>query len=183
MCSAHTSLVHHNLRVSDGHRRCVVEHTLNVLFLPGLHSHQSPTPAYPHALTSDEPRNPLNRPLHVSLSSASGPPAPSAPGLPLFGTDLTLPSPLHLQLHVFTRLSFNEQGRITHHRDIWDIKDIIALFPGGTLSQWIASRLAAKSLSIASNLGAWVLGGAGTSKGSRASEEIDEDAARRTSSW
>lgn len=72
------------------------------------------------------------------------------------GIGVALPSPFHLQLRVFTRLSFNEQGRIIHHRDVWDMKDLVGLVPGGMLSQWVASRLAAQVLSAVSRLGAWV---------------------------
>ncbi|KAF8505875.1 hypothetical protein F5888DRAFT_480755 [Russula emetica] len=125
----------------DGHRRCIVEHTLNILLLPGLHAERSSlghmNAAHPYALT------------------AGGPQQPSLPTLTVPGIGVTLPSPLHLQLHVFTRLSFNEQGRIIHHRDVWDLKDLVGLIPGGMLSQWVASRLAARVLSTISRLGAW----------------------------
>jgi hypothetical protein len=53
-----------------------------------------------------------------------------------------------------TRLSFNEQGRVTHHRDFWDVKDVIGLVPGLTLAQWMGTRLAAKGLSFASRV--WI---------------------------
>ena len=49
-----------------------------------------------------------------------------------------------------TRLSFNEQGRITHHRDFWDVKDVLGLVPGVGLAQWISSRLVAQGLSMIS---------------------------------
>ncbi|KAI0307059.1 hypothetical protein B0F90DRAFT_1622030 [Multifurca ochricompacta] len=150
----------------DGHRRCIVEHTLNILLLPGLHSERylgHMNAAQPYALTSDVQRNSPNRSLHVSFSSVSGPWLPSLPSLPSLpaltvpGIGLSLPSPFHLQLHVFTRLSFNEQGRIIHHRDVWDLKDLIGLVPGGMLSQWVTSRLAARVLSTVSRFGAaWV---------------------------
>ena len=51
-----------------------------------------------------------------------------------------------------TRLSFNEQGLITHHRDIWDVKDVLGLVPGISLAQWIGSRLAAQSLTLAARI-------------------------------
>ncbi|KII94651.1 hypothetical protein PLICRDRAFT_127735, partial [Plicaturopsis crispa FD-325 SS-3] len=95
----------------DGHRRSVVEHTLNILLLPGIHSDR-----------------------HTLL---------------IPGTRIGVPSPLHLQLHIMTRLSFNEQGRITHHRDLWDVKDVLGLVPGVSLAQWITGRLAASGLSFA----------------------------------
>ncbi|KAI0268146.1 hypothetical protein BC834DRAFT_968364 [Gloeopeniophorella convolvens] len=147
----------------DGHRRCIVEHTLNMLLLPGLHSGRYSghmNAAQPYALTSEAQRNsPPNGSLHVSFSSLAGPPLPQPmPTLPIPGVGLALPSPFHLQLRVFTRLSFNEQGKIIHHRDVWDLKDLVGLVPGGMLSQWIASRLAARALSTMSRLGAWVSG-------------------------
>jgi hypothetical protein len=144
---------------SDGHKRCIVEHTLNILLLPGLHaerylSHMNA--AHPYALTSEAQRNTPNRSLHVSFSSGGGPQQLPLPTLTVPGIGVALPSPLHLQLHVLTRLSFNEQGRIIHHRDVWDLKDLVCLFPGGMLTQWVASRLAGRVLSAISRLGAWV---------------------------
>ncbi|EIW76231.1 hypothetical protein CONPUDRAFT_139657 [Coniophora puteana RWD-64-598 SS2] len=143
----------------DGHRNNTVEHTLNILLLPGLHtgsfgprplpSHQPPTP---HSGASSAPRIPtpesplLNRPLHVSVYGHY----PSDPSLPVPGTSLAIPSPLHFQLHIHTKLSFNEQGRITYHRDIWDVKDVIGLVPGMGIAQWIAGRMAARSVAWAS---------------------------------
>ena len=39
-------------------------------------------------------------------------------------SDMSLwpPSPFHLKLPIITRLAFNEAGKITHHRDFWDVK-------------------------------------------------------------
>ncbi|EEB99183.1 hypothetical protein MPER_01188, partial [Moniliophthora perniciosa FA553] len=90
----------------DGHRKTIVEHTLNVLMLPGIHTDTLPIP----------------------------------------GTSLTVPSPLHFQLHTITRLVFNEQGRITHHRDFWDIKDAMRLIPGIPFAQWIGTTVTALGL-------------------------------------
>ncbi len=135
-----------------------MEHTLNILLLPGLHAERylgHGNAAHPYALTSEAQRNSTSRSLHMSISSVSGPQQPSLPTLTVPGIGVALPSPLHLQLHVFTRLSFNEQGRIIHHRDVWDLKDLVGLIPGGMLSQWVASRLAARVLSTISRLGAW----------------------------
>lgn len=139
----------------DGHRRCIVEHTLNILLFPGLHSERffgHMNAAQPYALTTEAQRNPSARSLHLSISGLSG---PSLPTLTVPGIGLPFPSPLHLKLRVFTRLSFNEQGRITHHRDVWDVKDLVGLIPGGMLSQWVASRLAARVLSAVSRLVVW----------------------------
>ena len=51
-----------------------------------------------------------------------------------------------------TRLSFNEQGRIVHHRDFWDIKDLMGLCPGVSFMHWIMSRTTAMGLSYAYRL-------------------------------
>jgi hypothetical protein len=112
----------------------VVEHTLNILFLPGLHSDSAPSA---HSSSS------------FSLSTNPSQ-HPTAPSLPLPMTSFSVPSPFHLKMHIMTRLSFNEQGRITHHRDFWDIKDVLGLVPGLGLAQWISSRLAARGLGLIS---------------------------------
>lgn len=150
---------------TDGHRRCIVEHTLNILILPGLHSDSPPTHTRLSSLTSEAPPSSPSQPLHMSISS--GVHGPLAPSQPTQGMGLAVPSPLHLQLHVLTRLSFNEQGLITHHRDFWDVRDVVGLFPGGMLSQWIGTRVAAKGLSIAARLGGWLFGGAASRKEGR----------------
>lgn len=74
------------------------------------------------------------------------------PSLPVPGTSLSVPSPLHFRLRILTRLSFNEQGCVTHHRDFWDVKDLIGLVPGVSLVQWIMSRLTGAGLSYAARL-------------------------------
>lgn len=71
---------------------------------------------------------------------------PTSPSLAIPGTSLSIPSPLHFRLPIITRLSFNEQGQVTHHRDFWDVKDVIGLVPGVSLAQWIGTRLAAKGI-------------------------------------
>ena len=130
---------------ADGHRRNIVEHTVNVLFLPGLHSDST---RRKHTTSSSLiPDSSSNQ-----LLLGNQYPAPRDPRIFVPGTGLGLPSPLHLQLHILTRLSFNEQGRITHHRDIWDVKDVLGLVPGVSLAQWIGARLAATSLTIAARL-------------------------------
>ncbi|KAF7335311.1 hypothetical protein MSAN_02341900 [Mycena sanguinolenta] len=122
----------------DGQKKTIVEHTLNILVLPGIHrdGHHRPHPS--------------DSLIPVSTASHGGS-HPSAPGLPILGTSLTVPSPLHFKLHIITRLSFNEQGRITHHRDFWDVKDVMGLVPGASLAQWIGTRLAAKGLTYVSS--------------------------------
>ncbi|TFK25981.1 hypothetical protein FA15DRAFT_667978 [Coprinopsis marcescibilis] len=125
----------------DGHRKAIVEHTLHILLLPGIHC-EGPTS---HSTNSSD---------LVSLPHTPTLPTPTPPfvipSLPVPGTSLSVPSPLHSQLRIITRLSFNEQGLVTHHRDIWDVKDVIGLVPGMSLAQWIGTRLAATGLSYMS---------------------------------
>ncbi|KAG6861988.1 hypothetical protein C0995_009172 [Termitomyces sp. Mi166 len=127
----------------DGHRKTIVEHTLNILLLPGIHSEENRSQGSTDSLVSAS-----GSPSSAQYYSAS-------PSLRVPGTSLSVPSPLHFQLHVVTRLSFNEQGRVTHHRDFWDVKDVIGLVPGVSLAQWIATRLAAFGLSYLSKFWNW----------------------------
>lgn len=81
------------------------------------------------------------------------PPIPFViPSLPIPGTSLSVPSPLHSTLRIITRLSFNELGLVTHHRDVWDVKDVMGLVPGVSLAQWIGTRISAAGLSYVSRL-------------------------------
>ncbi|KAG5648757.1 hypothetical protein DXG03_000105 [Asterophora parasitica] len=131
----------------DGHRKTIAEHTLNILLLPGIHcQNHRPQPSTDSLVsTLDSPPPSLSLPRH-----------PSSPSLRIPGTSVLVPSPLHFQLHIITRLSFNEQGRVTHHRDFWDVKDVIGLVPGVSLAQWIGTRLAALGLSYLGRL--WARG-------------------------
>jgi hypothetical protein len=136
---------------ADGHRRTIVEHILHILFLPGLHS-------------DDTIRPYVNLPIRDSLPQYPQPPAVEQSDPPHF-TEPTIaicgvgvPSPLHFQLHILTRLMLNEQGRITHHRDFWDVKDLVGLVPGATLVQWITTRLAGYSLALGTRMGSWIFG-------------------------
>ncbi|KAG6820675.1 hypothetical protein H0H93_013193 [Arthromyces matolae] len=122
----------------DGHRKTIVEHTLNVLLLPGIHCTQNRSSGTTDSLVS----------IYGSPSSTQH--YSPAPSIRVPGTSLSMPSPLHFQLHMVTRLSFNEQGQITHHRDFWDVKDVIGLVPGVSLAQWIGTRLTALGLSYLS---------------------------------
>ena len=45
-----------------------------------------------------------------------------------------------------TRLSFNEQGLITYHRDVWDIVDVLRLVPGVRMVLWFSARATAWGL-------------------------------------
>lgn len=130
----------------DGTRRSVIEHTLHILFLPNLHSF---VPG-----NSTEAQRASLSPSTSSLSfhgSASTPPHHvSSPALHLGGI-FTLPSsPLHLQLRIITKLTFNEQGRVSYHRDFWDARDLIRMLPGGRPAMWVWTRLVARGLSTVS---------------------------------
>ncbi|KAF8961099.1 hypothetical protein BDZ97DRAFT_1905640 [Flammula alnicola] len=127
----------------DGHRKAIVEHTLNILLLPGIHcegpiSHRANTSTDSLVNIHGSPVIPPH--MHPFIS----------PSLPIPGTSLSFPSPLHYKLRIITRLSFNEQGLVTHHRDIWDIKDVMGLLPGVSIAQWIGTRIAAAGLSYIS---------------------------------
>jgi len=136
----------------DGHRRTIVEHTLNILFLPGIHTETIKQHPPGLALTDD-----FEQYSQVSvISSSSGFPHATEPTLSLGAVEL--PSPLHFQLHILTRLILNEQGRIIHHRDFWDVKDLVGLVPGVKLTQWISTRLAGYSLAAIGRIGAWLFG-------------------------
>ncbi|GBE79808.1 hypothetical protein SCP_0210090 [Sparassis crispa] len=119
------------------HRRTIVEHTLHIVLLPGL---QSSDAAVSHPVPSNA--------SDLSISF----PAPSYSHQPSAQIDLRdilyqlQPSPFHLRLPLITRLSFNDAGKITHHRDYWDVKDLLNLIPGMTLAQCIASRIFAQSI-------------------------------------
>ncbi|KAG2338012.1 hypothetical protein BDR05DRAFT_969610 [Suillus weaverae] len=123
----------------DGHKRSIVEHTLNILLFPDLHMGFK-MPKSLSLRTSES--TPANEAVH-ELSLV----VPTTPSLPVPGTPFAVPSPLHIQLHVITRLSFNEQGRITYHRDVWDMRDVIGLVPGMRIAQWILGRAGAWGLS------------------------------------
>ncbi|CDO73808.1 hypothetical protein BN946_scf185015.g137 [Trametes cinnabarina] len=121
----------------DGHKRTMVEHTLHILILPGLHSippaastSNNLLPGVESALSLLLPEHTNHRHLHFEH--------PNISFLP--------PSPFHLKLPIITRLSFNDAGKITHHRDFWDVKDLLGLVPGMTLIQWISSRIVAQSI-------------------------------------
>nr|GAT46502.1 predicted protein [Mycena chlorophos] len=137
----------------DGHRKTIVEHTLNVLILPGIHREGryrgQPATESPLLTNSSAPISPVTPSSHsIALppTTSYAHPHLTAPALSIPGTALTIPSPFHLQLRIITRLSFNEQGHITHHRDFWDVKDVLGLVPGVSLAQWVATRLAARSV-------------------------------------
>jgi hypothetical protein len=137
--------------LADGQRRCIVEHTIHVLFLPGLHTSTGP-------LANSGPGSSVSS-SSQDLSSRDRPDHPDEPTICVPGTKLALPSPLHIRLPVTTRLSFNDAGRVTHHRDIWDVRDMLALLPGMSAAQWLGRRVAAQALSTACRAGSWLFGG------------------------
>ncbi|KAH9948804.1 hypothetical protein B0H21DRAFT_777694 [Amylocystis lapponica] len=119
----------------DGHRRTIVEHTVHILILPDLYSSTSSSTAISHPLPSGTSDFSVAVPSlttphrQYTSTGSSGP-----------------PSLLHLRLPIITRLSFNDAGRIIHHRDFWDIKDVLSLLPGMTLAQWVTSRIVAQGI-------------------------------------
>jgi hypothetical protein len=137
----------------DGHHKSIIEHTLNVLFFPGIHRNRHcPNTSHHDFASNDSQSDSTTRSSSPFQTAAHPQPHPIEPGLPIPGTGLSFPSPFHFRLHIITRFSFNEQGRITHHRDFWDVRDVLGLVPGVSLAQWIVGRLAARGLSLATRL-------------------------------
>ncbi|KDQ29629.1 hypothetical protein PLEOSDRAFT_1029991, partial [Pleurotus ostreatus PC15] len=126
-----------NESFEDGHRKCIVEHTFHVLLLPGIHRDEL------HSRRGSDSMSSNHSPLSVHRAPAGVGPCVSIPG-----TSVQIPSPFHFKMHIITRLAFNEQGRITHHRDFWDIKDVMGLVPGVSVVQWLGSRVMARGLSF-----------------------------------
>jgi len=137
-CSYHPSSTGSSQRThTDGHKKSIVEHTLNILLFPDLHIGFKVPKSL--SLRASSPASEAVHELSVVL--------PGMPSLPVPGTPFVVPSPLHLQLPVLTRLSFNEQGRITYHRDMWDMRDALGLVPGMRAVQWVLGRAGAWGLS------------------------------------
>ncbi|KIJ56501.1 hypothetical protein M422DRAFT_22663 [Sphaerobolus stellatus SS14] len=136
----------------DGHRKSIVEHTVHFLFLPGLHSGRIGRPLPSSDSSSDiisSHNNHLFSIPHFQRTSDAS--------LALPGTQLSWPSPLHFELRMLSRLEFTRE-RVLHHRDIWDVKDLVALVPGAKLVQYIGARVSARALAAMSNIGAWFWG-------------------------
>jgi hypothetical protein len=138
---------------TDGTKRSVIEHNLHILLLPGLHIPASSAPKRRASPSTSS----LELTVQPSSSSTLAHPVLSLGGL-------AVPSPFHIQLRIISKLTFNEQGRISAHRDFWDARDLIGLVPGATAAQWVLTRLAAKGLATAS----WFL----SSRSSR--DELEE---------
>ncbi|OSX59337.1 hypothetical protein POSPLADRAFT_1059531 [Postia placenta MAD-698-R-SB12] len=117
---------------TDGHQRIIVEHTLHVDLLPGLVGQDTGST---HSLPSTSSQLSLSVPRPAASFRGRG-----------TGAQNPRPSILHLSLPILTRLSFNDAGKITHHRDFWDVKDLLGLFPGMSLAQWITTRLIAQGI-------------------------------------
>ncbi|KAF7975656.1 hypothetical protein HWV62_9119 [Athelia sp. TMB] len=127
----------------DGHRRAVVSHTLHILLLPGLHA--APAPAA-SPTPSGTALSVAHSPAASFLSLPSSPPSPHAHTPPQ--TLLGLPSPLHRTLPLHTHLAFNDAGRITAHRDVLDVRDALALVPGGAAAGWVLARVAGRGVAL-----------------------------------
>jgi len=137
----------------DGHRKSMIEHTLNILLLPGVHSGRSGRQTYSASDSSlDVVSSALYSLPHLQSSSQ--------PSLAVPGTRMTWPSPLHLKLRIISRLEFNGE-RVTHHRDFWDVKDLVTLLPGAGIALYLSSRVTARALAAVGNIGAWLLGNKG----------------------
>ncbi|KAH7105629.1 hypothetical protein BKA62DRAFT_612867 [Auriculariales sp. MPI-PUGE-AT-0066] len=138
----------------DDARVAIIEHTMHIVLLPQLHSvapspdqHPS-TPSLDVVSTTSLPAG--IRPAQQTYSTRTQ--AAPAALLSLAGGRIQVPSPLHMQMRVTTRLSFNEAGRITHHRDSWDVRDLVGLVPGMGLAAAVATRIAALGLSASAHL-------------------------------
>jgi len=139
---------------------CIIEHTINVLLLPGLHFDASaPAEDFDEYDILEHPSMVASAAVTPGSYTSAPLPPPPQPCLALPGLEaLSVPSPLHLKLKVLTRLSFNEQGRITRHRDIWDVRDVLGLIPGMRVAQWVGTRVAAQGLSVVARMASWVFG-------------------------
>jgi len=120
-----------------------MEHIVHFLLLPDIHS------STPHP--TDNSADSLD--IHNT----------DEPHIKFLGAELR--SPLHFTLRVLTLLSFNDSGKITSHRDIWDIKEVIkAIVPLARPTLWITSRLGGHGLAAFSRAAFWLLGRRGASE-------------------
>jgi len=132
---------------TDGTKRSVIEHNLHILLLPGLHVPASASaPKRPPSSSTSS----FELTVQPTTTTSSTPLLHALANPVLSVGGLTVPSPFHLQLRIISKLTFNEQGRISAHRDFWDVRDLVGLIPGATAAQWVLTRLAAKSLATAS---------------------------------
>ncbi|KAF8528843.1 hypothetical protein BU17DRAFT_79998 [Hysterangium stoloniferum] len=137
----------------DGRRKSMVEHTLHVLLLPGIHAGR--LGGRLHHLSTSETS--LDTPSACRLYSIPHFQISSEPSLAIPNTQLSWPSPFYFQLRMISRLEFNGE-RVAYHRDIWDVKDLVALVPGAKVAQYVGTRLAARALATIGNVGTWLWG-------------------------
>lgn len=123
---------------------------MHLLFLPGMHTTdgESGRSAGAESLESlavavtspDASRSSLLSNLSYNLPPRHQPHAKAR--LNVWCLNLLPFSPLHFKLRVTSRLSFNDAGRITRHRDLWDAKDLVlALVPLLKPIFWIWARI------------------------------------------
>lgn len=140
----------------------IIEHTVNILVLPGLHSDGR--------AGAEHVQLDIDSSSVLSLSGAAGPPKPAL-AIPGLGS-LPFSSPLHLKLHLISRLAFNEQGKIVYHRDVVDISDLLRLVPGVQVAQWVGTSMVAQGLSCAVSVAGWAFGSR------RKASKVDNDVER-----
>jgi len=116
----------------DGNRTSIIEHTVHVLVLPGIHTMVSRCQHGNSLSNSTQPSLRIRVPFAGAL----------VPGW----------SPLHLKLKLLTRLSFNESGLVTRHRDFVDVKDMLTMIPGFAAVQWFGSSLMGRILGSVSSV-------------------------------
>jgi hypothetical protein len=120
----------------DGTRKIIVEHYLNMLLLPGLHVDSDSHVRFQPSDSQKPSDSPLEAPHH-----------PTFPSLAVPGTSLSFPSPFHFRLHIITRLSFNEQGKVTHHVCVaffllhWLTRFKQSEISGTSKTSWVSSQV------------------------------------------
>ena len=143
--------------MTDGTKRSVIEHNLHILLLPGLHTPAAAAGAsapkrhgHGHGHVGSPSSSSLELAVHQQQQQQSNVSVLHALAHPVLSiAGLSVPSPFHLQLRIISKLTFNEQGRISAHRDFWDARDLVGLIPGATAAQWVLTRLAARGLATA----------------------------------
>ncbi len=77
---------------------------------------------------------------------------------------------------------FNDSGRVVHHQDVWDVKDVMRIMiPGMGAMQWVGSRLLANALSrgygLYESIAATTGGGGGGIQGGlkKVPSEVDDE--------
>ncbi len=151
------------LSLIDRSRKVYLEHKFHLLVLPGLHDQSS-----------------LRRSTLGGLRTSSH--FRTSARLKWFSF---LPSPLHFRLRVTSRFTFNDAGRVTYHRDLWDIKDIAQmLIPWSRPFIFIITRIAGFLLWILAISLAWGTSArwkdeSGGELGSMSEPQVDEDELHR----